>query len=450
MGVFDSDERQDLERRDFLRLGLGATAGLLTPGLWAPAAFAAEKYAPLGTYPAGVGADSVFVGITVPLTGAYSPSGKDLRRGYELAIAQINAGDPIARKWGLKGKGVLGKRIEYGVADSETKPNPAVQAQTGFITQKNAIMITGCVSSATAIALEKLAQREHVINMVGASGSNDTTGKDCQRYGFRTQPPAYMVAQALAPVLAKQFGRSVKAAYLVPDYTYGHSVYNSVTKATEALGWKTVSKQLVPLGTTDFSSALINIANSGADVFINVAYGNDSIASSKQAKQFGIFDKMKLVVPNISPFQYQEAGSEIMGGVYGTLDFWWALEDHYPLAKDFVQAFESEHNYKPRWTANIGYMQTYLWALAVERAGTFYPPAVIKALESGHKVNSTLGEVWYSDYDHQLVRPVPVVQGKTAAEKKGKEDNFKIVDVVAGDKVMVPKGTFGCELGPYT
>ncbi|MEJ2480705.1 MAG: ABC transporter substrate-binding protein, partial [Acidihalobacter sp.] len=153
---------------------------------------------------------------------------------------------------------------------------------------------------------------------------------------------------------------------------------------------------------------------------------------------------------NISPFQYQEAGSEIMGGVYGTLDFWWALEDHYPLAKDFVQAFESEHNYKPRWTANIGYMQTYLWALAVERAGTFYPPAVIKALESGHKVNSTLGEVWYSDYDHQLVRPVPVVQGKTAAEKKGKEDNFKIVDVVAGDKVMVPKGTFGCELGPYT
>ncbi|HYW92598.1 MAG TPA: ABC transporter substrate-binding protein [Gammaproteobacteria bacterium] len=450
MTEFDSDEGQGVTRRDFLKIGAGAAAGIMLPSLWAPAALAAEKHQALGTYPAGVGRHSVFVGITVPLTGSYSASGKDLRRGYELAIEQINAGHDIARRWGMHGKGVLGKQIEYDVADSQTKPNPAVQAQTKFINQKKALMITGSVSSATAIALEKLAQREHVLNMVGASGSNDTTGKDCQRYGFRSQPPAYMVAQGLAPVLAKEMGKQVKAAYLVPDYTYGHSVFDSVSKATEALGWKTVSKQLVPLGTTDFSSALINIANSGADVFVNVAFGNDAVASSKQAQQFGILKKMKLVVPNISPFQYKEAGSDIMEGAYGTMDFWWGLEDRYPLAKDFVQAFEAKHNYKPRWTANIGYMQTYIWALAVQRAGTFYPVSVIKELESGHKVDSTLGEVWYSDYDHQLVRPVPVVRGKSSAQMKGKEDYYEVVGVVSGEKAMVPKGTFGCELGPYT
>ena len=47
-------------------------------------------------------------------------------------------------------------------------------------------MLTGGVSSAVPIALEKLGQREKVIFMVGNSGSNDTTGKDCQRYGFRS------------------------------------------------------------------------------------------------------------------------------------------------------------------------------------------------------------------------------------------------------------------------
>ena len=67
----------------------------------------------------------------------------------------------------------------------------------------------------------KLGQREHVVFMVGNSGSNDTTGKDCQRYGFRAQPSAYMAAKALAPVLAKELGNDRKAAYLVPDYTYG-------------------------------------------------------------------------------------------------------------------------------------------------------------------------------------------------------------------------------------
>ena len=118
---------------------------------------------------------------------------------------------PAARspaKWGLKGKGVLGKTLRYKVADSQTKPNVAVQAQTGFIQTDKAIMITGSVSSATAIALEELAQREKVLNMVGLSGSNDTTGKDCQRYGFRSQPSAYMACKALAPVVAKASARA--------------------------------------------------------------------------------------------------------------------------------------------------------------------------------------------------------------------------------------------------
>ena len=53
-----------------------------------------------------------------------------------------------------------------------------------------------------------------------------------------------------------------------------------------------------------------------------------------------------------------------------------------------------------------------MWADAVERAKTFYPVAVIKAYEAGHKIQSTVGEVWFRGADHQLVRPVIIERGK--------------------------------------
>ncbi len=439
-------------RRSILAAGLAAGGGLGLP-LFSPLAARAADYPPLGTYPAGVSGDSCFIGLTPPLTGAYSADGKDHSLGYQLAIAQINAGGDIPSQWGLKGKGVLGKTIRYKIADSQLKPNVAVQAQTQFIEQDKAIMISGCVSSATAIALEELAQRMKVINMVGCSGSNDTTGKDCRRYGFRSQPSAYMACHALGPVIGKALGANRKVAYLVPNYTYGFSVFDSFVDATKPFGWTTASKQVVPVGAADYSSALINIANSDADVFCNIAFGNDSVASCKQADQFGVLKKMKLVVPNISSFQAQELGAKIMGGVYGTFDFWWTLEDTYPLAKDFVESFYAANKYRPSWGAHIAYMQTYVWALAVERAGTFYPVEVIKALEASQSnpFDSTLGKVWYRAEDHQMIRPVPVVQGKTPSEMKSSDDFFTVVETVPGEQVINPvSDLMGCKLGSYT
>jgi branched-chain amino acid transport system substrate-binding protein len=440
-----------LSRRTLMKAGLGATAAGFLLRTGATQALAQKSYPALGTFPTGSSSSTIFVGGVMPLTGPYSSSGKDMQLGFELAVDHLNNGSRITEQTPTlkKGRGILGKKIEFQVADSQTKPNPAVQAATRYIRDNKAIMLTGGVSSAVSIALEELGQREHVIFMVGNSGSNDTTGKDCQRYGFRSQLSAYMAAKALAPVLAKELGKDRKAAYLVPDYTYGHSVYDSMKEFTEKVGWKTVTEQLAPLGTTDFSSYLLNIANSGADVFVNVAFGEDAVASTKQAEQFGIMSKMKYVVPNISQFQAKELGAAIMGGTYGTQAWWWTEQDTYPLAKFFVEDFEKKNNYKPRWGASEVYLQMLVWADAVERAGTFYPVEVIKALESGQKVNSIYGEVWYRAGDHQMARPVPVMIGKKPSEMKGPEDYYRIIELVPGEQVLPPLSETGCHLQPY-
>ena len=442
--------RTAVSRRKLVQVGLGAAAaGAVFKG--SPALAAMQKHSALGTFPAGIHKGSVFVGGVMPLTGPYSSSGKDMQHGFDLAVKHLNEGSQVTEHiTSLKGhKGVLGKKIEIGVADSETHPNPAIQAATRFIHDNKAIMLTGGVSSAVSIALEKLGQRDKVIFMVANSGSNDTTGKDCQRYGFRAQPSAYMACKALAPVLAKAIGKNKKVAYLTPDYTYGHSVYNSMKEFAGKEGWTVATNQLAPLGTTDFSSYLLNIANSGADVFVNIAFGADAVASTKQAEQFNILKKMKYVVPNISQFQAKELGAKIMGGTYGTQAWWWKEEDHFPLAKYFVSDFEKAYGYKPRWGASEVYVQMLVWADAVTRAGSFYPVDVIKELEFGHKVDSIYGKVWYRAGDHQMVRPVPVVVGKTPAEMKGKEDYFKIVEIVPGEKTMPPLSATGCHMPGY-
>ncbi|MDR3471361.1 MAG: substrate-binding protein [Devosia sp.] len=447
----DSDgTRGGLSRRQALLAGAGLAGAAILPNLpsWALGA----DYPALGTFPAGTSGDTVFVGIDVPLTGTYASAGADEQKGIELAIEHLNNGDDLIKAIsGKTTKGVLGKKVVSAAADEAAKADLAVQNGTKFIQDNKASLLIGSVSSATAVALNHLAQTNKVIYLPGISGSNDTTGKDCTRYSFRSCFYAYSTSAALAPVLLKELGKDRKAAYLTPDYTYGHTVFQSMTDFTQKGGWTTVTNQLAPLGAPDYSAFLLNIANSGADVLVNIGFGNDAVNSIKQAKQFGLLEKMTLVVPYMSPFLVQQVGAELMAGVYAGLDFWWTMGDKYPLAKQFVDKFEAKNGYKPEWGAHAGYLQMALWADAVETAGTFYPPEVIKAYESEKKyADSTVGPISWRAADHQLIRPVVVVKGKKQADMKNKDDFYDIVETVPGDGIMQSPDAFGCKLGDAT
>ncbi|MBS0562625.1 MAG: substrate-binding protein [Proteobacteria bacterium] len=446
----DNNPNPAPSRRGVLRAGGALLAGAALPGL-APRHARADDRPPLGTWPEGSAGSSVFIGVAVPRTGTYAGPGEDELKGIELAIEHLNEGNELIRKIAPKvSKGVLGKKVEHGVADNQAKPNVAVQAQSRFISENKAVLLMGSVSSAVAVALNKLAERERVIYLPVISGSNDTTGKDCSRYSFRQCFYAHTAANALAPVLIKNIGANKKIAFLTPDYTYGHTVRQSMEEFTKKGGWTTVTNQVAPLGAPDYSSYLLNIANSGADVFININFGNDAVLSIKQAKQFGILDKQTLVVPYNTPFLAKEVGGDLMQGVYAATDYWWTLEDQYPLAKAFNAAFEKKYNYKPEWGANSGYMQVALWAHMVETAGTFYPPEVIKAYESGLKVDSTVGQVSFRPEDHQLIRPVVIQRGKKPSAMKSPDDYYDIVEVVPGAGIMQAPDAFGCKLGSVT
>jgi branched-chain amino acid transport system substrate-binding protein len=446
-----------VSRRGLLRQAVATGAGIGALSIGGAGGFDligsafAEDRPPIGTWPAGSEGSTVTIGAAMPLTGAYADAGADELKGWELAVEHLNEGNELIKKIAPKiTKGLLGKTVKLVSADSGAKPNNAVQIQQTFINDDKIVLMTGSTSSAVAVATNHFAEREKVLYIAGISGSNDTTGKDCVRYGFRQDFYGQTAAAAIGPVMVKNFGKNRKAAFMTPDYTYGHTVTKSVNDyLTQNAGWTQVTDQVSPLGTQDFSQYLTNIANSGAEFLINVNWGRDAVLSTQQAHQFGIIPKMTLVIPYQIPFLAKEVGPEIMGGVLAATDFWWTLEDKYPLAKMFVEAFYKKYNYRPEWGAENSYNSIAAWARMVSEAGTFYPPDVIKQYEKGETFDSLVGPVHYRPEDHQCVRPVIIVRGKHPKEMKNPEDYWEVLEVVPGAPLMQKPDAFGCNLGDY-
>ena len=92
-------------------------------------------------------------------------------------------------------------------------------------------------------------------------------------------------------------------------------------------------------------------------------------------------------------------------------------------------------------------MQTLLYADAVERAGTFYPPEVIKALEGFKFDGLGNGPTEYRAGDHQCMKDCLVMRG--AAKPTGRFDLLEIVQVVPRAQIEYPATMGGGELGPY-
>jgi branched-chain amino acid transport system substrate-binding protein len=357
---------------------------------------------------------------------------------------------PHLKPSAISGKGILGKKVAFVTGDDQTKADAGRDSARRMIERDGAIMICGASSSAVAIAEQALCQEMGVIYMAGLTHSNDTTGKDKKRYGFRHFFNAYQSGIAIAPVLGKEYGTDRVAYHLTADYTWGWTQEESMKNATEKLGWKTLPPVRTPVGAGDFSQYLTPVLNSGADVLILNHYGFDMVNSLTQAVQFGMRDKQvngkqfEIVVPLVSDLMAKGAGSA-MKGIFGTSNWDWQLPDE--ASKAFTKSFGAKYGQPPSQIAHTSYVQALLYADACERAGTFYPPEVIKALEDFNFDGMGNGPTTYRGADHQCFKDVLVVRGKESPANPF--DLLEVVDTASKDSVTYDPSIFGGELGPY-
>ncbi len=436
-------------RRRFIQTTAVAAGALSMPSFFTKNAWADGHFR---NEPKKLG--KLVLGFNVPQTGAYADEGADELRAYKLAVKHINGeGDggmlntmtPNA----LKGNGVNGMKVQYVTGDTQTKSDAARASAKRMIEKEGVVMFSGGSSSGVAIAVQSLAQEMGVIFMCGLTHSNDTTGKDKRRYGFRHFFNTHMSGAALKPVLEKM-GTDRRAYHLTADYTWGWSQEGSIIDVSEGLGWETTAAVRTPLGAGDFSQYITPVLDSGADVLVLNHYGKDMVNSLTQAVQFGLRDKQvngrnfEILVPLYSRLMAQGAGDKVKG-IYGTTNWHWSLKDAGSLA--FVKSFGNEYGFPPSQAAHTCYVQTLLYANACETVGTFYPPEVIKQLEDYKFDGMGNGPTLYRGADHQCFKDVLVVRGNENSTNQF--DLLEVVEVTPRSQVEYDASLFGGDLGPY-
>ncbi|MFG0381653.1 ABC transporter substrate-binding protein [Pseudomonas sp. zbq_18] len=371
-------------------------------------------------------AEPITLGLNYPRTGPYKEEGLAQMRGALLAIDEINA----------KG-GVLGRPLRLSSQDTASRPAKAVK-NVDKLAAEGAAMLFGGASSAVAIAAGKRA-REHGLLYFGTlTYSNDTTGKDGQRYMFRECNSAWMSAKVLGQYLSEKLPNK-NYFYVTADYTWGTTSESSLRQTTGTADVARHPGLKVPFPgarLADYQNALSQAAQSKAEVLVLVLFGEDLVRAMRVAEDLGLTQRMQIVAPNLTQAIVEQAGPSLMAGVLGTEPWTWHVPEREgaEAGKAFVRDFTARYEVYPSSSAASAYSIVRQWADAVGRAKSLDSEALIKALE-GHRYSLLKGEQQWRAFDHQNVQSVYAVKVKPRAEVMKdalRQDYFEIVHHLDG------------------
>jgi len=220
------------------------------------------------------------VAILALLSGPVPTFGVMMRDGALFAIDE----------WNAKG-GVLGRKVQPVVEDSQCTPDPAVNAANKVIDQDRVHYIIGEVCPKASTPVSEIANSKHVIEISSASTNPavtvDGNGK-VKEYVFR----ACSIDPFQGTVGAKFALGTLKAktAFIMVDQAndYVRGLAEYFERAFVAGGGKIVGKEAYTSKDTDFSVILSKAAAVKPDLIYLPDYYNVVNLVTKQAKEKGI------------------------------------------------------------------------------------------------------------------------------------------------------------------
>ena len=374
--------------------------------------------------------DTVTLGFNYPRTGPYFIEGLDELRAAEMAIEEINAAG-----------GILGKKVQLEARDSKSLPNVTKVNVNELLDKHKVPMVFGGSASSVAVAASEVCQERGSCVFFGTlTYSNATTDKAGHRMTFRECYNAWMGAKVLGRYLKKNFPNK-KYYYITADYTWGWTTEESMRQFTGTTDKAVHKGVLTPFPTAkggDFKAALRAAQAEKPDVLVLVLFGKDMGDAINIAVGMGMKKKMQFVVPNLTLGMAEGSGPVNMEGVLGALPWNWKIPYKFGYARgqQFVEKYASRYKRYPGTAGASAYTIVYEYKAAVERAGSFEPAKVVKALE-GHRYTLLKDQQYWRDFDHQSIQTVYAVKcnaAKTVKADKYRQDYFEIIDVMPGEE----------------
>ncbi len=260
--------------------------------------------------------------------------GTEVVRAVELAIKDF-------------GGKALGKPIVMVSADHQNKPDVGLAIAREWLERDNVDAIADMANSAIALGVNTLLGQKKKIGLFVSPLTDRPTEADCNGYVVAWAYDAYSTVGTTVKAL---LGEGQKTFFILsPDYEAGKVQEAAVEAEVTAGGGVIKGKVRAPLGTTDFSSYLLQAQSSGAQAIIMNVSGPELINAMKQVQEFGLIDSgMKIAVTFMHQSDVRAIGVEALKGVRFSAPWFWQKD---AASADFGKRMMAITGNAPGWIA---------------------------------------------------------------------------------------------------
>jgi len=307
--------------------------------------------------------DVIKVGILHSLSGTMAISETSVRDAELLAIEEINAAG-----------GVLSKKIVPVIEDGASDWPTFAEKARKLLQQDKVAAIFGCWTSAS---------RKAVLPVV--EENNGLLWYPVQYEGMEASPNIFYTGaapnQQIVPAVDWLLENYGKKFYLLgSDYVFPRTANLIIKAQLAAKGGTLVGEEYTPLGHTDYNTVIAKIRSKKPDVIFNTLNGDSNVSFFKQLKDAGIGPEDIIVLSvSIAEEEVRGIGPDVLAGHLASWNYFQTTDT--PENKEFVKNYKARYG-EERVTADpieAGYFGVYLWAKAVEKAGTTFVDAVREA-----------------------------------------------------------------------
>ena len=377
------------------------------------------------------GSGPIRIACIYPLTGPASQNGIANLTGAQIAAAEFN-----------RNGGVLGRQVE--IVSRDDKNNPSEAALIGREVFGSGIkFVLGGMQTATGMAVaQQLAENNALLIMTGSTLIS-LTHEGFNPNVFRCQANTRMYQFSIAKVVMENQPNVTKWGAIFPDLEFGTTNWKylqaGLRKFHKGGQLEFAEPQLHKFGATDFKVQIAALMNSGIEGLHTGMFGADYLTFMGQAKQLGLFNKIKAYIESGQGAQIGPSlGANMPPDNLWTMGPWYYAADpnnktNQALVKDYKALGKGDVPHDNVWN---GHTAMTAMLNAIKAAGAPEPALVRVGLERT-SFEAANGPFRFRREDHQALTNLTVLRLGQKKDAPGWQV-AKAVTVKAEDVVEPP------------